>query len=125
MLTFDEVDGSIFYVYHDHLKIALIAMPNTLNFLRNREARLFILGNIFPPRPPRLFNLEKFSTLDMNYYVVKLFFQPPLWENFTIRPFIRVSPFIRKLMPRPSAWTKYFLSGQKVFFYAKKVHICL
>ena len=37
---------------------------------------------------------------------------------------IRDCPFIT-LMPCPSAWKKYFLSGQKILSYAKKVHTYL
>ena len=50
------------------------------------EALLFILESNFHPRPPRLFYFEKISTLDMNFYVLKIFLPPLWWHKFAILP---------------------------------------
>ena len=77
-----QLNMNSFYNRHKNNFIKLMKMWTnvsiTLTFLINEEDPLFIVESKFHPRPPRLFNFEKFSTLDMNFYVVKSFFHPPL-----------------------------------------------
>ena len=49
-------------------------------------ASLKFIAVPFHPRPLRLFDFMKISTLDMNFYVVKIFFPPSPLREFCYPP---------------------------------------